>query len=316
MIFHYDRISAQAADKFWQWASLFSSEVFVKLVAYADESHSGKRDSEVLIIAGWIALRDEWSQFCVEWRKVLNEYAAPYFHFREWADASAVVRGKRRASSEFTKKNPYRNWDQSKLDGFLLELAEVAASGNRLIIGGYVPEKKLEEDKASGFVETKSSAEDLCIKHFFDSAASTINRQRSPLKRQPIAFFFDHSDNPEWKKIVNDGFDFSRHQNRHFKEIAFAPKEDHLPLQAADMVAYRLRQTLENTINLDFSKTWPKFDNIIFRSINAGSEKLDDKERDVILRRVFMVPKHATYEQAMNSIKTRSISKHANKAKK
>ena len=301
---------------FTEWASLFSWEVFVKLIAYADESHSGNKDSEVLIVAGWIALRDEWSKFCVEWQRVLNQYAAPYFHFREWSDASTVVRGKRRGSSEFLKKNPYKCWDQSKLDGFLLELAQIAASGNRLIVGGYVPAKKLEEDKASGIVKTKPSPEGLCIKHFFDSVISTINHHRSPLKRQPITFFFDHSDNSDWKKIVNDGFESSRSKNRHFKQISFASKVDHLPLQAADMVAYRLRQAMENMVNLDFSKTWVKFDEIIFRSINEWSKKLAEKERDAILRRVFRVPEDATYEQAMDAIESESIIKHANRTKK
>ena len=43
----------------------------MKLVAYADESHSGKDDSEVLIVAGWIALRDEWNEFCDQYQLVL-----------------------------------------------------------------------------------------------------------------------------------------------------------------------------------------------------------------------------------------------------
>jgi len=287
----------------------------VKLIAYADESHSGKKDSEVLIIAGWVALREEWDKFCLEWQKALNRHAAPYFHFREWADASAVVRGRRRASSEFSQKNPYRAWSQTQLDTFLFELAEVAASDNKLIIGGYVPTKKLGEDKARGLVKTEESAEDLCIKHFFGSVLSTISRRRAPLKRQPVAFVFDQTNDPEWKMVINRGFDASRKKNRHYKEISFAPKEDHLPLQAADMVAYRSRQRMESTVTLDFSKEWPQFDNIVFRSINAWTDKLNEEERDAILRRVFVVPKDVTYEQAMDAITLESNIKRQEKIK-
>ena len=136
--------------EFDEWDSLFSSEVFVKLVAYADESHSGKDDSEVLIIAGWIALRDEWSEFCDQWGKVLKKYDADYFHFREWSDASSVARGKRHASAEFKKKNPYKHLDQIRLDAFLIELAKIAASGNKLIVGGYVPQNQFIKDKGTG----------------------------------------------------------------------------------------------------------------------------------------------------------------------
>ena len=278
-----------------------TSEGGVKLVAYADESHSG-RDSEVLIIGGWIASCDEWSQFCVAWQKVLDHYAAPYFHFREWADASAVVRGKRGASSEFLKKNPYRNWDQPKLDAFLFELAEAAASGQAWAVGGYVPAKKLAEDKANGLSKTPSSAEDLCINHFFDSVVSTINTHRAPLTRQPITFVFDHSDDPEWKRTIKDAFDSNRLRNRQFKEMSFASKKDHLPLQAADMVAYRIRQTVENLVTLDLSRTWEKLDTILFREMDAWSAGLSGREKDAILGRVYVVPEDATYDQAMNAI--------------
>lgn len=273
----------------------------MRLVAYADESHSG-RGSEVLIIAGWIALDDEWSQFCVAWQKVLDRYAAPYFHFREWADASAVVRGRRRASSEFLKTNPFRNWDQSTLDAFLCQLVEIVASGPALMIGGYVPAKKLAEDKANGLARTSGGAEELCIKHFFDSVVSTINKDRSPLKRQPTAFVFDHSDNPEWRKTLRDAFDSSRLRNRHFKEMSFASKKVHLPLQAADMAAYRIRQRMEDLVTLDLSKTWEKLDTMLFRKIDTWSAGLSDRERDAILRRIYVVPEDASYDRAMDAI--------------
>ena len=281
---------------------MFPSEVFVKLVAYADESHSGKDDSEVLIVAGWIALRDEWSEFCDQWRKVLKKYDAPYFHFREWSDASSVARGKRPASSEFRKKNPYKHLDQIKLDAFLIELAKIAAFGNKLTIGGYVPQNQLIKDKNAGLVAIDKNADELCIKHFFDSVVSTISRERSPLKRQPIAFFFDQSNDAKWKRIVMDGYNSSQSKNRNFKEIFFADKKEHFPLQAADMVAYRLRQKMEDLVTFDISKSWSKFDNIIFKKINDWSAKLNPAETDAMLRRVFDVPKDATYDEAMNSI--------------
>ena len=276
-------------------------EAVLKLVAYADESHSG-RDSEVLIIAGWIALHDEWTHFCVAWQKVLDRYAAPYFHFREWADASAVVRARRRASSEFLKKNPYQDWNQSKLDAFLSELVEVAASGPALMIGGYVPAKKLAEDEANGLTKTPSSVEELCIEHFLDSVVSTINKHRPPLKRQPVTFVFDHSDDPDWRRVIKDAFDSSRARNRHFKEMSFASKKDHLPLQAADMAAYRIRQRMEDLVTLDLSRTWEKLDTILFRKMDAWSAGLSDRERDAILRRVYVVPEDATYDQAIDAI--------------
>jgi hypothetical protein len=274
----------------------------VKLVAYADESGTDSGPgSDLLTVAGWVAPCEDWANFCPAWDKVLKQFAAGYFHFREWSMASAVVRKKRQPSSEF-KDNPYQGWAQSKLDDFLFSLATVAASGNRLIVGGYVPPNMLRQDQLHGLVDTEAAPDELCLGHFFKSVITTINRERPPWKRQPVAFFFDHSTNKAWKKLVNDGFNFSR-QNRQFRELAFARKQDHLPLQAADMVAYRLRQVIEKRINWDFSESrWPKLDEILFKSINQRFVNLSQDEKEGVLRRFFVIPENATYEQAMDSI--------------
>jgi hypothetical protein len=123
----------------------------VKLIAYIDESGTDGR-SAVLIVGGLVALHDEWKRFCKNWQRVLNKHSAKYFHFREWADASAVVRKKRSPNSSF-KNNPYKLWDQDTLDRFLLELAEVAMSDCRLVVGGWVPQIQLRAEQASGEVE-------------------------------------------------------------------------------------------------------------------------------------------------------------------
>ena len=125
----------------------------MNLLAYADESGSYLGpNSDVFIVAGWVSHREDWARFCGNWQRVLNEFS--YFHFREWSAASAVVRNKRQPDSTFTK-NPFKTWSQSRLDEFLFKLADVAASGDRVIVGGYVPANKLCEDKISGFVTVK-----------------------------------------------------------------------------------------------------------------------------------------------------------------
>jgi hypothetical protein len=285
----------------------------VKLVAYVDESGTDG-SSEVLIVAGFLALREEWARFCKDWQRVLNKYSVKYFHFREWADASAVARKKRRPNSNFGK-NPYKSLSQDKLDSFLLELAEVAASDGRLVVGGYVPHNKLRSDQTSGVVTTKAGAEELCVGHFFDSVVLAISKERRVLNRQGISFFFDHSTNKQWKKIVHDGYDLSCQKHRQFKAISFvsiglrerveAGDVEYLPLQAADMVAYRMRQKMEKLANLDFNgPEWDKLDNVLFKSINIANAALSASELDAILRRVFIVPKGMSYEEAIESIRS------------
>ena len=265
----------------------------------------------MLIVAGLVGLRSDWIIFCRMWQYVLNKHSAKYFHFREWAQASAVVRRKRDPDSKFGE-NPYKDWNQEKLDAFLFELAEVAVSDGRLIVGGYVPTRKLQSDQAAGTASSNASAGELCVRHFFDSVISTISEERKVLKRLPISVFFDHVKDKQWKRVIQNGYDESCKTHRQFRALTIASRSlaervesgdtESLPLQAADMVAYRLRQRMEDTVNLDLSRDWAKLDDILFRTINSWSETLTASEKDAILRRFFIIPKDATYEQAMDAI--------------
>lgn len=297
-----------------------------KLVAYVDESGTDGK-SAVLIVGGLVALRDEWKKFCENWQRVLHKYSAKYFHFREWADASAVVRKTREPNSSF-KDNPYKLWDQGTLDGFLTELAKVAVSDCRLVVGGYVPQIQLRAEQASGETTITASSEQLCIGHFLDSIVSTISKERCVLKRQGISFFFDHSTNNEWKNLVREVYYLRCQKHKQFKSITFVSeglKErvkngdvEFLPLQAADMVAYRMRQKMEKLANLDFfGPKWDKLDNILFNSFNKAHKALSASEQLAMLRKSFPgIPKDMPYEQAMDAIIAESKIIHANKIKK
>lgn len=324
MIRGHERISpAQAASGFREWASLFPPGFFVNLVAYTDESGTDGR-SEVLIVGGLVGLREDWVGFCKKWQKVLNDHSAKYFHFREWSAASAVARKTRVPSSDF-ENNHYRTWGQSELDDFLLKLAEVAMSNGRFVVGGYVPQIQLRADQANGKTKTTASAEELCVDQFFDSVVATIERVRRVLRRQGISFFFDHSKDKKWKNIVRDAYDVSCQKykqfksltivNRGLKERVAAGDVEFLPLQAADMVAYRLRQKMEDAVTFDFSRAWPQFDGIIFKEIDDWASKRSLQEKDEMMRRVLVVPEDATYEQVMAAAAAKGKYKNENKIK-
>jgi len=326
MVKKHERISpAKAAHAFERWASLFPSGFLVNLVAYVDESGTGG-NSEVLIVGGVVALDNEWKSFCKNWQRVLNKYSANYFHFREWADASAVVRKKRNPNSGF-KSNPYKSWDQDTLDRFLFELSEVVVSDNKLVVGGYVPQNQLRSEQASGMAKTNASPEELCVGHFFNAVVSAIINERRVLKRQGISFFFDHSTNNQWKKTVHEVYDRSCQRHKQFKSITFISEGlrervkngdlEFLPLQAADMVAYRMRQQMEKLTNIDFTgPNWDKLDNILFDRMNKATAALSTSERQAMLWQVFPGLNGVPYEQAMDAITAHGKLKHASKTKK
>jgi hypothetical protein len=175
------------------------------------------------------------------------------------------------------------------LDDFLIDLAQVAVSENKLVVGGYVPPKQLCELQSSGDTQTTASPEELCISYFFDAVVSTISAERKPLKRQSISFFFDHTEDDRWKNIIQHGYNLSCKKHKQFvahtivsrglKERAKNGDLEFLPLQAADMVAYRMRQLMENIANLDFTgPTWDKLDNILFDKMNSSIAKQTAKQ--------------------------------------
>jgi hypothetical protein len=206
--------------------------------------------------------------FCRSWQTVLSKYGARYFHFNEWSTASAVARQKRQPPSTFTK-NPYKGWDAKKLDAFLLELAKVIGTGDKLIVGGFVRTNLFHEAKAVGKVPIGANPHEVCIKWFFEEFLQVVEEMRPSWKRMPVTFIFDQNDDEEWGRAVDYMFCEYRKRFPKFKEMLFASKEDpkHLVLQASDMIAYRYRQITNKWVDQDASRQWPEFDNILFRPL-------------------------------------------------
>jgi len=172
------------------------------------------------------------------------------------------------------------------LNEFIFELAPIAAS--RLQIGGWVPTKLYHEDKVAGVPGKDRHPYELCLDHFFDSTITTITKKRAPWKRQPITFLFDHSDNKAWKNAIQDRFSFNQKKYRNFAEISFRKKEKHTPLQAADMISFRVRHNMSKFSKFDFSKTWPELDDILFKQINDHYKAGGKKEIERALKNVFV----------------------------
>lgn len=144
-------------------------------------------------------------------------------------------------------------------------MAAVIASRNILDVGGYVPTAAFHQDKVAGVISSEKRPYAVCIDNFFTSVLDTIVSQRTPWKRLPMAFFFDHSDRTEWRIAIVERYDFQRAKHPQFKELAFSDKTDHPPLQAADMIAYRSRQIISKVTRLDFDSRWDELDNLLLR---------------------------------------------------
>lgn len=261
-----------------------SGRLFVNLVIHADESGThdqtgALKGAREAVMAGIVAPREEWASFCPRWQAVLNKYGAPYFHFCEWSDACSVAREKRRPTSTF-KNNPYRDWKHEKLNRFLIELATLAGSGNKMLIINGVFTNVFHQEKLAGNLPENLNPYEHCADQFFARVVGAIEVQRAPWKRLPISFFFDQSDDHEWTSAIARMFHVHQKQRRVFREIAFADKKlaPHLPLQAADMVAYRARQMTEKWVDENYPRVWPELDSALFKST---FDFLDTKQEHV-----------------------------------
>lgn len=263
---------ADESARFEQWASLFSGQLFVNLVAYVDESgrhdRTGKRQgSGQIVVAGWLDWRDNWAVFCREWKTVLDNYGAPYFHFWDWADASAVVRNIHPPTSAFAK-NPYRGWSLSKLDCFLYSLADIAGSGKRIILGGFISTRDFNEAKKhpdySPFVPKHGDPYMECLVQFFDSFPTMVQSEW-PSWTEKVSFFFDQNKDSDWNHAVQDSFMLAKKKDSRMAELTFADMRVNLPLQAADMLAYRLHQIVGKFVDPSTEPVTSKLDDLLLK---------------------------------------------------
>jgi len=247
----------------------------VKLAAYVDESgrhdRTGKqKGSGQIVVSGWVDRRDNWCEFCGQWQSILDKYSAHYFHFAEWADASATIRTGRNPSSSFSK-NPYRGWSLEKLDAFLYELAALAGAGQKIFVGGFISTRDFSEAKKHPEYSRFAPASDpyqACLNQFFKTFAMEV-QQQWPHWKESVSFFFDQNDDKEWNHSVQDAFMAAHNRDSRIAELSFADKKiyPHFPLQAADMIAYRFRQIVENFTDPDIYSNPSKLDDLLIKAV-------------------------------------------------
>lgn len=237
----------------------------MKAALYADESGSHdptgeKLDSEWLVIAGYVAWVDDWLKFNKEWQRVLDVYVATGFHFNEWADASAVVRGIKKPTAGYSE-NPYRDWNLERLDGLLFDLAALVGTADIVSVGTCF------ETRAFHKHSKTDNPYQICMGNFYEDLLKKL-KKKWPYLKQPISFFYDRPRDSKWRHSLGDVHEFYRKQDGRIEEIAFVSKESHLQLQAADMLAYRLRQIKSNIHKNKIPKKLQRLDRLLFKRDN------------------------------------------------
>jgi len=247
----------------------------VKVVAYIDESGGHSKTGEQpgathIVVAGWVDWWDNWTVFCRKWGDILDKYKADYFHFYEWVEASKVAKG-RKPSSSFSQ-NPYKGWNNQKLDDLLFELAAIAGSGEKVFVGGFVSTKDFTEAKKHpDYSKSAPSHGDpyrACLHQFFEGFSTEVQEQWRYWS-EPVTFFFDQNDDLEWGHCVQDEYAAAKNKDSRIGELTFADKKKHphWPLQAADMLAYRFNQIARKFTDPEIEPRMSKLDDLLIKPI-------------------------------------------------
>ncbi|MGC3961491.1 MAG: DUF3800 domain-containing protein [Verrucomicrobiota bacterium] len=166
-------------------------------------------------------------------------------------------------------KSTFNGWPEESLRALLLDFGKLV--GSKLSVGGFVLTKEYHLAKSTGDLPPEADPYEHSLEQFFAEVLDIIHTLRAPWKRAHIDFIFDQSDNPDWKRVVNDCFARYKAKYPTFATIDFKNKKEELPLQAADMVAYRSRrianQWVDNNPDGDGFQDSFEFTDALFRSV-------------------------------------------------
>lgn len=206
------------------------------------------------LVAGFATSLEKWERWEVDWKLVLAEFNAPYFHMKEFFGTRKGAFAEPRWRSE-----KYRN-------KFIGALSEVTSSWMLATIGGRMEHQLFEAACKACKVEGIFNPFAACGR---DCAVRTRDLIRGKYKTDlPIAYVFERGDpGPEMldrlmlKSEVPSPL-FKR--PRPAKSPSLEKEDPHLPrLQAADLLAWHLRRAAQGILNRDsFYASIKQFRNI------------------------------------------------------
>jgi len=114
-----------------------------------------------------------------------------------------------------------------------------------------------------------------CIDSFFESLFLEINLQWPDFKEKgAVSIFFDQKVDAEWQTAISKAFAHFKREDQRLGDYSFVDSKlaPHLPMQAADMLAYRCREMNIAAIleKKKYSITTP-FDKALLRNITLSS---------------------------------------------
>jgi hypothetical protein len=203
----------------------------VVIKGYVDDSRSG--DEHLWALGGFVGFVDQWEDFEVPWKRMLDAYSIPYLHIREFNDCEGVY------AKWWPAKDHY-----AELAALFHDVTEIIGKSKIEGIGGMTRCSDL----------TKFNEENgLALEPYSLAAYGTLIGLWNRHAREPIQIIFDHVEHVD-SKLVNAKklADSDQVYAGDFDNMQMIPlnkawsARNILPLQAADFLAWEWRKLHED----------------------------------------------------------------------
>jgi len=234
-------IESSTGKQFRRWASQLSDKMLVMFTVYADET--GMHDplgrepgSGYAGVCGLFSSVDDWAILGDEWSKVLHDYGIEEFHFKE------IPRRHEDPAS------PYKTWTDGKIDEFLLALASIVGNRTKFCVSAFFDVCDYNAKIPEWYKKLTPHPYDLSLKLFFKVMAEEFHKRLEPTIRGNVGFVFDDTRKTSWKQSIVMWHGFSKHISDSIGSLSFGDSFIKRQLQAADLLAYRMRQVNETLL--------------------------------------------------------------------
>jgi hypothetical protein len=221
-------------------------------------------------IAGLIDTAEKWIVFGKKWKRILDSYNAPFFHFREFASKHLCAK----------PNSPYYGWSEGKRHSFLYDLA-IHVGDSAVPMGGAYAARRNSKLGLPG------NGHKIAICSFFDSLIALLN-SHWPQYDGKALLILDHSTDRTWTGLLHEVHSQYLSKDKRIGGLSFEDDKDpkHLPLQAADLSAYIFRQFTEKYVESEGKESPPSrlLDFILNMNLDPFLWNMDRNERRRLVR--------------------------------
>jgi len=214
-------------------------------------------------VAGFLGLKEDWIEFERDWQAVLNEYKRPWFHNKEFSNRF------RRTDKDTL---PFQGMSAEEGERFQIDLSRVASRHALLGRGGFLYVSAYDALVPDWYKKIVGSPYGLCVRLFLETMLTEINSYcLQHLEHTRAAFVFDQSKaDAAWQHLVIDsyrGVKDHRDTLDHMGPQKFDDMKKVAALQAADLLASRLRRVSKNVFGAHEAVPINAIDNALARNV-------------------------------------------------